>query len=278
MLNTVYKDAIMKRERMLSVLKGPKFEQIIQKARENWIEFEPAKQDAVIAGIDSSFNNTKFQGIELWATTAVSIKSDGEILVDLHDSGLGSDIELSRIASKMEIDACEKTVDQVDLVLMDGSLHSQFMTRQSSLDVALIKIMKKKENVLFIAKTSNTKKQFESLGSLAGDIFYYNHVTKNPGFSKLFIEKKYGHDKIIASTFVRLSDSTPIIKLEFLGEDHSESEIKSILSKLYKSSVGGYPYSLKLAHNNCKISDKELAKMVSLLGLSNEIGSREVLG
>ena len=33
-----------------------------------------------------------------------------------------------------------------------------------------------------------------------------------------------------------------------------------------------------LAHNNCKISDKELAKIVSLLGLSNEIGSREVLG
>lgn len=50
------------------------------------------------------------------------------------------------------------------------------------------------------------------------------------------------------------------------------------MNKLYKNSVGGYPYALKAAHNNCKISDKELAKMVSLLGLSNEIGSREVLG
>jgi len=50
------------------------------------------------------------------------------------------------------------------------------------------------------------------------------------------------------------------------------------MNKLYKPSIGGYPYALKLAHNNCKISDKELAKMVSLLGLSNEIGSREVLG
>ena len=66
--------------------------------------------------------------------------------------------------------------------------------------------------------------------------------------------------------------------MEFLGEDHTEEEIKSILNKLYKNSVGGYPYALKLAHNNCKISDKELSKMVSLLGLSNEIGSREVLG
>ena len=278
MLNTVYKDAILNRDKMLSILKGPKFEQILDKARQNWISYEPKKEEAMTAGIDSSFNNTKFQGIELWATTAVSIKADGEVLVDLHDSGLGSDIDLSRIASRMEIEACEKTVEQVDLVLMDGSLHSQFMTRQSALDAAVVKAMKKRDNVIFIAKTSNTKKQFEELGSLAGDIFYYNHVTKGPGFSKLFVEKKYGQDKVIASTFVRLSDSTPIIKLEFLGKDHSEDEIKTTLNKLYKSSVGGYPYSLKLAHNNCKISDKELSKMISLLGLSNEIGSREVLG
>ena len=278
MLNTVYKDAIINRDKMLSVLKGPKFEQILQKARSNWVEFTPTKEEVVTAGIDSSFNNTKFQGIELWATTAVSIKSDGEVLVDLHDSGLGSDTDLSRIASKMEIDACEKTVDQVDLVLMDGSLHSQFMTRQSSLDAQVVRTMTKKNNVIFIAKTSNTKKQFEELGSLAGDIFYYNHVTNGPGFSKIFVEKKYGSDKVISSTFVRLSDSTPIIKLEFLEKDYGDNEIKSVMNKLYKTSVGGYPYALKLAHNNCKISDKELGKMVSLLGLSNEIGSREVLG
>ena len=278
MLNTVYKDAIINREKMLSVLKGPKFEQILQKARENWNTFTPTKEEVVTAGIDSSFNNTKFQGIELWATTAVSIKADGDILVDLHNSGLGSDIDLSRIASKMEIDACEKTVEQVDLVLMDGSLHSQFMTRQSALDAQVVRTMNKKKNVIFIAKTSNTKKQFENLGSLAGDIFYYNHVTNGPGFSEIFVERNYGPDKIISSTFVRLSDSTPIIKLEFLGGKHDNEEIKSIMNKLFKTSVGGYPYSLKLAHNNCKISDKELGKMVSLLGLSNEIGSREVLG
>jgi NurA-like 5'-3' nuclease len=277
-LNTVYKDAIINREKMLSILKGPKFEQILQKAQVNWNEFTPTKENVITAGIDSSFNNTKFQGIELWATTAVSIKTDGEVLVDLHDSGLGSNIDLSRIASKMEIDACEKTVEQVDLVLMDGSLHSQFMTRQSVLDAQVVRTMNKKRNVIFIAKTSNTKKQFENLGSLAGDIFYYNHVTNGPGFSEIFVERNYGPDKIISSTFVRLSDSTPIIKLEFLGEKHDNDEIKSIMNKLFKTSVGGYPYALKLAHNNCKISDKELGKMVSLLGLSNEIGSREVLG
>ncbi len=175
---------------MLSILKGPKFEQILQKARENWVDFAPTKEEVVTAGIDSSFNNTKFQGIELWVTTVVSIKSDGGILVDLHNSGVGTANDISSMASKMEIDACEKTVDSVDLVLMDGSLHSQFMTRQSTLSSMIVKIMKKRDNVIFIAKTSNTKKQFENLGSLAGDIFYYNHVTNNSGFSKIFVEKK----------------------------------------------------------------------------------------
>jgi len=277
-LNSVYKDAIINRDKMLSVLKGPKFEQILNKARSNWVEYEPTKEEVTTAGIDASFNNTKFQGIELWATTAVSIKSDGEIIVDLHKSGLGSADDISSVASKMEIEACEKTVDQVDLVLMDGSLHSQLMTRQANLGASIVRIMKKKNNVIFIAKTSNTKKQFEDLGSLAGDIFYYNHVTNSPGFSKIFVEKKYGADKVISSTFVRLSDSTPIIKLEFLGEGYGDNEVKSAMNKLFKTSVGGYPYALKLAHNNCKISDKELGKMVSLLGLGNEIGSREVLG
>jgi NurA-like 5'-3' nuclease len=44
-----------------------------------------------------------------------------------------------------------------------------------------------------------------------------------------------------------------------------------------KNSVGGYPYSLKLAHENCKITNSDLARLVSLYGLGNEIGSREVL-
>lgn len=278
MLNTVYKDAIKNREKMLAVLKGPSFRQILEKARSSWIEYSPIREDVLTAGIDSSFNNTKFQGIELWAVTAVSIKSDGQVLVDLHDSGLGADNDLSRIASSMEIEACEKTVDQAELILMDGSLHSQFMTRQSTLDKAIIRTMKRKDNVIFVSKTSNTRQQFEQYGSLAGDIFYYNHLTKKPGFSKVFVEKRYGKDKVISSTFVRLSDSTPIIKLELLGENHSKSEIKTIMNKLYRNSVGGYPYSLKLAHNNCKISDRDLSKMVSLLGFSNEIGSREALG
>ena len=217
MLNSVLKDAIKKRDETLSILKGPKFEQIVKQAKANWIDFSPTKQDVVAAGIDSSFNSTKFQGAELWAVTAVSVKSDGEILVDLHEHGLDSNPELASLASRMEIDACQESVDKADLVLMDGSLYSQFLTRQKSLANSLVNTITKKNNVVFISKTSNTKKQFENLGAIAGDIFYYNHATASPGFSKIHEDSKFGSDMVISSVFARLVESLPLIKIELLG-------------------------------------------------------------
>ena len=278
MLNTVFKDAIINREKTLSILKGPDYEKIIQKAKENWIDYEPQKKDVISAGIDSSFNSTKFQGAELWAVTAVSIKSDGEIIADLHDFGLDTNPVLASLASKMEIDACNMSIDSADLVLMDGSLYSQFMTRQASLTELMINAMKKRNNVVFVSKTSNTRKQFEDLGAIAGDIFYYNHASRTPGFSKIFEDKKFGKDKVITSIFARLADSLPLIKVELFGTGYTNEDFKQVLDKIYKNSISGYPYSLKLAHNNCKISGKDLAKLASIHGLSNEIGSREVLG
>ena len=277
MLNSVLKDAIQKREQTLSILKGPEFEQIIKQAKSNWIDFSPTKQDVTSAGIDSSFNSTKFQGAELWAVTAVSAKSDGEILVDLHDHGLDSNPELASLASKMEIDACIGSIDKTDLVLMDGSLYSQFMTRQKSLSSSLVDAIKKTNNVVFISKTSNTKKQFEDLGAIAGDIFYYNHATTSSGFSKIHEDTKFGNDMIISSVFARLVESLPLIKIELLGSGYDNDDFKLILNKILKNSVSGYPYALKLAHNNCKISNKDLVKLASIHGLSNEIGSREIL-
>ena len=277
MLNSVLKDAIKKRDETLSILKGPKFEQIIKQAKANWIDFSPTKQDVTAAGIDSSFNSTKFQGAELWAVTAVSVKSDGEILVDLHEHGLDSNPELASLASKMEIDACEESIDKADLVLMDGSLYSQFLTRQKSLANSLVNIITKNNNVVFISKTSNTKRQFEDLEPIAGDIFYYNHATISPGFSKIHEDSKFGNNMIVSSVFARLAESLPLIKIELLGSGYTNDDFKLILNKILKNSISGYPYALKLAHNNCKISGKDLAKLASIHGLSNEIGSREIL-
>ena len=163
------------------------------------------------------------------------------------------------------------------MVLMDGSLYSQFLTRQKSLASSLVNTITKRNNVVFISKTSNTKKQFENLGAIAGDIFYYNHATISPGFSKINEDPKFGSDMIISSVFARLAESLPLIKIELFGSGHTNNDFKLILNKILKNSIGGYPYALKLAHNNCKISSKDLAKLAGIHGLSNEIGSREIL-
>ena len=278
MLNTVYRDALKIREEAKSIFKGEKFEQIIQAAKERWIEYEPQKHDASIAGIDSSYNSTKFQGLELWVVTGVSVKSDGQIITESHNQGLGQPTpELETQASKMEVDACINSIDKADLVVLDGSLYSQFLTRQASLGNSITSAIKKRNNVIFISKTSSARKQFEKLGSMAGDIFYYNHAVKTPGFSKIFVDNSLGPGKVVSYVYARLRDSTPLIKIELLGSGHNEDEIKSLLDMITKNSVGGYPYSLKLAHENCKISNSDLARLVSLYGLGNEIGSREVL-
>jgi NurA-like 5'-3' nuclease len=279
MLNTVYRDAIRKREEARSIFKGEKFDEIIKKAKENWVEYTPQKKDSEIAGIDSSYNSTKFQGLELWVVSGVAVKSDGQIIYENHNQGLGQPTpELETQASKMEVEACINSVDSADLVILDGSLYSQFLTRQASLGSSISSAIKKKNSVIFISKTSSARKQFEKLGSVAGDIFYYNHAAKTPGFSKIFVDSSLGLGKVVSYVYARLRDSTPLIKIELLGASHEESKIKSLLDMITKNSVGGYPYSLKLAHENCKITNSDLARLVSLYGLGNEIGSREVLG
>ena len=279
MLNTIYIDALKKREKTLSILKGEKFDQIIEEAKHRWIEYPPQRQDCEIVGIDSSYNSAKFQGLELWVVTAVSIKSDSTVISEFHNHGLGTPSpELETQASKMEVDACIASVDKADVVILDGSLYSQFLTRQAALSSMITAAIKKRSNVVFISKTSSARKQFERFGSLAGDIFYYNHAIKKAGFSKIFVDKELGPGKVISSTYARLGESTPLIKIELFGHYHDETEVKSLLDRLCKNSVSGYPYALKLAHNKCKITHTDLARLVSLYGLGNEVGSREVLG
>ena len=65
MLNTVYKDAIQRREKTLSMIKGPKFEQIVQKARQNWVEYSPQKktlslQELIVVSTAQNFKEWNF--------------------------------------------------------------------------------------------------------------------------------------------------------------------------------------------------------------------------
>ena len=90
MINAVYRDALKMRDDARSILKGERFEKIVEEARKNWVEYEPQKKQATIAGIDSSYNSTKFQGLELWVVAAISVGSDGATITENHRQALAS--------------------------------------------------------------------------------------------------------------------------------------------------------------------------------------------
>jgi NurA-like 5'-3' nuclease len=277
MLKEIYKHAINNRQNIISILNNHKFKDITQKAKENWVSYIPKKKKNVLYGIDSSYNSIKFQGLELWAVDAVSIKITSDSNARLFDMGLGKQNDnLGSISSKMEIQACEQTIDLADLVLMDGSIYSHFTTKHTPLR-QIKDIITKKDNVVFISKTSNSNMQFSKFYSMAADIFYYNHATRNTGFSNLFVDETHGKSQIITTTYARLNEDTPIMKIELMGGNHTEKGIMLIMDSLISESVGGYPRSLAMAHDECKISTKDLRKLVSLFGISNEIGSRDLL-
>ena len=79
MLSEITKFVIKNRDTLTSILKDTKFQDITQKARENWISYVPTKKKKNIFGIDSSFNTKKYQGLCLWATDVISINIKNEI-------------------------------------------------------------------------------------------------------------------------------------------------------------------------------------------------------
>jgi len=276
MIREITKYIIQHRDALLSLYHDEKFEKIIQQAKKNWMPYNPTPNKKLnIYGIDSSFNSKKYQGISLWACDVVSINKKSESRSRYFKVGVGLDEqELGTQAALLEIEACKDTTDHVDYVLMDGSLYSHFTTKHTPLK-NIVTIINKNHNVIFISKTSRSRSQFKQYNALAGDIFYYNKASRCAGFSKIFIDTSHGSP--IATIYARLKEDTPMMKIELSGNHYTDTDIKKILDALASEIIGGYPYCLKLAHNECKIADRDLNNLVSILGLSNEIGSRELL-
>ena len=274
MLSEVYRYSVTHREKIISVLHYNNFEDILQKAKRNWIEYVPKKTKKVLYDIDSSCNVIKYQGLELSAADAVSIKTTGDCASRLYKIQLERNKEdLAEISSRMEITPCQDTVDMADFVLMDGSLYSHFLTKHTPLK-EIKKIITKRNNVVFISKTSDSNVQY---GSVAGDILYYNHVTQTPGFSIPYVDDSNEKPSTITTSYVRLAEDRSIMKVELLGDDFTNNDSMKIMDALSNESVGGYPYCLKMAHNECKITRKDLKKVAHLFGTNNERGSRDLL-
>lgn len=208
---------------------------------------------------------------------AVSVSASNEILASEFEHDIADSARIDFLASKamaMEASVTQKVFDngRTDVICVDGSIIARLNKTDPS---AAVKAAGKYGNSVFVAKSSESRTQFASMGSRAGDMYYYNHVTKSlAGFSiPAEIQTPYG---MISEIYARLRDNTPMIRVEVLGKI-SEREVKGILDRLSYRSVSGYPYCLKLAHNACKISNEDIDRIATIFNLQNEHGAREAL-
>ena len=277
MLREVYLDALRNKEKKVSKIKDANHERIIAEASSRWIPYEPAQQKCESAGVDSSWNKRAFQGLNLYVIDAVAVTSANRVLASEFEDELVDSARRDSLESKammMEASVAQKAAERLeaDVICIDGSLVAR--TNGKGLSIAN-DMVKKHGSSVFISKSSESRAQFGALGSRAGDIYYYNRASSHAtGFSTpVEIKSEFAR---IFEVYARLKEHTPMVRIEVLGTA-SDQELKGLLDKLSYHSVGGYPYCLKLAHNNCKVSNDDIDKLVSIFSLQHEQGARDAL-
>jgi hypothetical protein len=280
MLHDIYLDAIRNREEKIAGISTNLNRIVIQKAHELWIDYEPIPKESTLLGVDSSYNGHNFQGFHLYAIDAVCTKVNGDIVSKRYESKVRA-IDRRQLEAKsmrMEAEVAMEAGDNADLVLIDGSMMARFVLGSISAIKSVVDLTDQHSNIVFVSKTSDSIEIFKNVNSKVGDIYYFNRVGSKAGYSKPHrvtrYEGKYG--KCVTIVFARLSDYTPILKLEFPNEV-TETYVERVLDQMAFGGVSGYPYVLKVAHNTAVITDNDIERLVSIYGLKNEIGAREVL-
>jgi hypothetical protein len=279
-----YEYAVKNREQIVNSVDSERQGELIRAAREMWNEYKPKEIQADLVGIDSSWNVSSHHGFYVYAVDAVSVLADGSyaavpkfvvgidsMLVDegreiisnpslwLESKGMGYEYDLSVESSGKH-------------VLIDGSVLARFYdmkARKMTTFLDYASDLMSMENISFVAKTSTGN---SILHGIVGDMYYFTRATSSSGFSSPV------HDRNgITVTYVRLSDHTPVLRVEVPGAANNE-DIMRVMDMLSKRAYDGYPYVLRVAHERCKISNSDMEIIEGALGLSGEASSREVLG
>lgn len=277
MLNEIFLDAIRSREAKLARIKDVNYDRIMAQAGSRWTSYAPRPAKCESAGIDSSWNKRGFQGLDLYAISAVAVTSANKPIAREWESnitGVARAEGLEEKAMAMEARMAEKAAGDngIDVTCVDGSIVARV---RGSLDAGVV--LKRYGRSVFVAKTSNSRMQFEDLESKAGDIYYYGHIGKQAGFSAPARTRFPAGD--VFEVYARLKEHTPIVRIEIdrSGWGTGPDEIKRMLDMLAYHSVAGYPYCLKLAHKTCKISNDDIDRLASIYSLQNEQGARDAL-
>ncbi len=268
-------------EKIISKIKVP--EEKAKEVKEKWIERQPRDLEGRLAGIDSSWNLAKHAGFFFYLVNAVAVDQTGryvvepKLLADVQTADSISqeyrsiDYYLESIGMEYESELAQKAISSGYTALVDNSALAVIYDKRNQKVTALIEYVMSlinSEDIIFIAKSSESRRDIK--GSV-GDVYYYTKLTYKAGISKVSYD-----DHGVSFFYARIDDWAPVIRVEVPGKI-SEGEAFKIVDTLHSVSVNGYPYPLYLAHSISKITDEELSKAESLLGLSSEPYAREVL-
>lgn len=277
MLNEIFLDAIRSRESKLARIRDVNYDRIMAQAGSRWTSYTPTPKKCESAGIDSSWNKRGFQGLDLYAISAVAVTSANVEIAKEWESNITSVARAEKLEEKamaMEARMAEKATrdKSVDITCVDGSIVARV---RAKLDAGLI--LRKYGQSVFVAKTSNSRSQFKEFESQAGDIYYYSHLGKQAGFSTP-LRTSFSAGEVF-ELYARLKEYTPVVRIEIdrASWGTGTDEIKGILDMLAYHAVAGYPYCLKLAHKTCKISNDDIDRLASIYSLQNEQGARDAL-
>jgi len=297
----------------------------IERIRRVWRSYAPRAnpymERARIAGIDSGYNYIEYRGYALYVVDVTWVvidpdegeSWDGDADADILSSS-GIETELAAYSIAMEVEALRRVLDQVDLVLVDGSLVAKFWTlmkaREQGLEIEALKGVSMKRvldelcltlslypsKVLFIAKNSNAK---DVLGLVKGDVYYFERYTSGPGYSRPIpltescqrgmdglarAFRRYCHNVSgmsldIFVSYARFEPHTRVYRLEYVVEDEGDAEdrLRMLLNMASQAVVGGYPYPLYRADQLARVSDSDIERLAIVLGIASDPTARSGL-
>lgn len=281
--------------------KVSEIERMAESVSKVWVSYSPRPQGAVMAGVDSGWNYIRYRGFYLYAiSVAYSVLGDGatysrhpSVEVDVIAPGDKSGVwsissELWLRGSRMELRAALEAAKRSELVLMDGSLlaklvdathwgerDGRFLSFRDELEEASIRLS---DRVVFVSKDTESRLLLE--GGL-GDLHYLELFTKGPGFTRP-VHKMVSKTRVarrlewVTVSYARLEEGSPVIRLDLPGSA-SEKTIERLLDLMHTVSVDGYPYPLILAHEEARVSHRDIESVASILGLEAWPRSREVV-
>jgi hypothetical protein len=217
LFNEIILDAITHRDARLSKLRDVNYEKIVAQAKSRWISFDPAAgQECRSAGVDSSWNKRALQGLDLYAIAAVAVTSSNEVLAkewedDVAGSARGEQMESKAMAMESSVAQKAAASGKVDIVCVDGSLVSRLL-KSTAAEIA--GALGRYGNSIFISKTSESRSQFGSMGSRAGDIYYYRHASSAAGFSEPADAPFRGAP--VVELYARLREGMPVVRIELV--------------------------------------------------------------